>query len=146
MRNIQFCDTVLKVQLYEIIKAYKPKYKTFLVDEIMAANGHTVLRLPPYHPDLNPIELIWVDVKQWVGANNTCRTSDVKHLCEQRFEGTGEDKWISVCEHVEEVGKQYCEREGKTEERIESIIITDNGMSISSSDSESDELRVEYQN
>jgi transposase len=76
VRNIPFCDTMLKVQLYEIIKAYKLKYKTFLVDEIMAANGNMVLRLPPYHPDLNPIELIWVDVKQWVGAENTTfRTS-----------------------------------------------------------------------
>jgi transposase len=55
---------MLKVQLYEIIKAYKPKYKTFLVDEIMDATGHTVLRLPPYHPGLNRIELIWADVKQ----------------------------------------------------------------------------------
>jgi transposase len=61
---------MLKVQLYEMIKAYKPKYKTFLVDEIMIANGHTVLRLPPYHPDLNRIELIWADVKQWVGKKN----------------------------------------------------------------------------
>jgi transposase len=95
---------MLKVQLYEIIKAYKPKYKIFLVDEIMADNGHMVLRLPPYHPDLNPIELIWVDVKQWVGANNTTsRTNDVKHLCEQRFEETGEDKWISICGHVDKL-------------------------------------------
>jgi hypothetical protein len=40
---------MLKVQLYEIIKAYKPKYKTFLADEIMIANGYMVLRLLPYH-------------------------------------------------------------------------------------------------
>jgi hypothetical protein len=110
---------MLKVQLNEIIKAYKSKYKTFLVDEIMAAKGHTVLRLPPYHPDFNPIELIWVDVKQWVGANNkTSRTNNVKHLCEQRFKETGEDKWISVCEHADELEKQYCEQEGITEERM----------------------------
>jgi transposase len=141
VRNIPFCDNVSKEQLYEIIKAYKPKYKTFLVDEIMAANGHTVLRLPPYHPDLNPIELIWADVKQWVGANNTTeRTDDVKRLCEQRFEETGEDKWISVCEHVDELEKQYCEREGIIEERIESIIITHNRKnSCGSTDSELDE-------
>jgi hypothetical protein len=58
---------VLKEQLYEIIKAYKLKYKNFLADEIMTANGHTVLRLPPYHPDLNPIELIWADRIQHPG-------------------------------------------------------------------------------
>jgi hypothetical protein len=39
---------MIKVQLYEVIKAYKPKYKTFLVDEIMAANDHMALRLPPF--------------------------------------------------------------------------------------------------
>jgi hypothetical protein len=55
-------------------------------------------------------------VKQWVGENNkTSRTNDVKHLCEQRFKETGEDKWISVCEHVDELEKQYFEREEKTE-------------------------------
>jgi transposase len=65
VRNIPSCDTVLYIQLCEIIKkAYKPKYKSFLVFEITAANGHTVLRLPPYQPDLNLIELIWADVKQ----------------------------------------------------------------------------------
>jgi transposase len=90
---------MLKVQLYEIMKAYKLKYKTFQEAEFMAVNGHTVLRLLPYNSDLNPVELIWADVKQWVGANNTrFRTNDVKHLCEQRFEETGEDKCISFCE------------------------------------------------
>jgi transposase len=50
-----------------MIKTYKPKYKTFTVDELIAANGHTVLRLPPYHPGLNPIELIWADIIQHLG-------------------------------------------------------------------------------
>jgi hypothetical protein len=83
----------------------------------------------------------------YVHSSHTGPKNDVKHLCEQRFEETGEDKWISVCEHVDELEKQYCERKGITEERIESIIITDKGMSSSSSsnDSESDELRVGYQ-
>jgi transposase len=84
VRNIPFRDTLLKVQLYETIKAHKPKYKTFLVDEIMTVNVHTVLKLPPYHPDLNPIELIWADVKQWVGAKKKSRANDVKLLCEKR--------------------------------------------------------------
>jgi transposase len=35
----------------------------------MAAYGHAVLRLPPY-PDLSPIELIWAEFKQSVGAEN----------------------------------------------------------------------------
>jgi hypothetical protein len=57
-RNINFYTAVLKVQLYEILQAYKPKYKSFIVNETMAVNSHMVLRLLPHHADLNPVDLI----------------------------------------------------------------------------------------
>lgn len=82
----------------------------------MASSGHKVLRLPPYHSGLNPIELIRADVKQCVGADNTTfRISDFKHLCEQSFEETGADKWISFYECVEKLEKQCYEQEGAVE-------------------------------
>jgi transposase len=59
---------MLQIQLYGLIEAYKPRHKIFVIYNIMAAYGHAVLRLPPYHPDLNQIELVWADVKQSVGA------------------------------------------------------------------------------
>jgi transposase len=62
--NSPFCDPVSKAQLYEAIKSvHTHKNKTSLVDKIMAAKGQTVLKLPPYRPDLCPIELIRADVK-----------------------------------------------------------------------------------
>jgi hypothetical protein len=61
---------MLEVQLYEVIKGCGPKYKTFL-DEIMAYNGQTVLRPPPYHPYLNRTASVCAGVMRWVGANNT---------------------------------------------------------------------------
>jgi transposase len=54
---------MLKAQLYELIKLNKPKQKCYVIAQILAEEGHTVLRRPPYHPDINPIELIWADVK-----------------------------------------------------------------------------------
>ena len=41
-----------------IIKSNRiaPKYA---VDEMAKASGHEVVRLPPYHCELNPIELAW---------------------------------------------------------------------------------------
>ena len=32
--------------------------KTYIVDEVATSYGHEVLRLPPYHCVLNPIELV----------------------------------------------------------------------------------------
>jgi hypothetical protein len=62
-RNIPFCDNMVKDKLYDLIKLNKPKHKCYVIDQISADKGHTVLRLQPYHPDLYIIEFIWAGVK-----------------------------------------------------------------------------------
>lgn len=59
-----------KPELYTLIKAHRPP-PNFLLDDLLEEHGHKVLRLPPYHPELNPIEKIWATVKNWVGQHNT---------------------------------------------------------------------------
>jgi hypothetical protein len=96
-----------------------------------------VLRLPPYHPDLNPIELIWENVKQWVASKNTTfKIKDVEQLCRQRFEEIWQEEWENICQHVEKLEQLYYEQEGIIEDNIERIIIEDNG--VDSSDKSSD--------
>jgi len=60
--NINFNNKAKQPELYEIVKLNKepPVYK---VDEFLKRKGHEVLRLQPYHCELNPIELIWGDLK-----------------------------------------------------------------------------------
>jgi hypothetical protein len=145
-RSIHLYNSVLKVQLYEIMRAYIPKYKSFIVDEIMAVNSHMVLRILPCHADLKPVALIWADVKQWLRVDNTTfHINDIKHICEQGFKETWANEWFSVCEHVDKIEKQYYDEEGVMENMIETIIITDSGMSSSSSfvDSECNECQGE---
>lgn len=55
-RHIAFNHKHTKAELYEIIKFRKDGEKQFKVDSLFSEHGHTVLRLPPYHPELNPIE------------------------------------------------------------------------------------------
>ena len=42
---------------------FTPKYA---VDETTKAAGHEVVHLPPYHCELNPIELAWSQVKRYI--------------------------------------------------------------------------------
>jgi hypothetical protein len=56
--------------LYSLIKLRKSRFKTFKIDALLAEHGHSVLRLPPYHPDLNPIELLWESNKEYVARKN----------------------------------------------------------------------------
>lgn len=64
--GISYCESMLKPQLYSLIKLKKPQLKMYKIDAVLAQHGHSVLRLPPYHPDLNPIELIWATVKDYI--------------------------------------------------------------------------------
>ena len=83
--NINFNNKAKKPELYGIVKLNKgpPIYK---VDEFLKRKGHEVLRLPPYHCELNPIELIWGDLKGFVGReNSTFKAEDVKALIKKGF-------------------------------------------------------------
>lgn len=40
--------------------------KKYAVDEMVASYGHVLLRLPPYHCVLNPIKMVWSQIKRKV--------------------------------------------------------------------------------
>jgi hypothetical protein len=58
VNNVPLHEGMPKIQVYDLIKAHKPLHKNVVMDNIMAAYIHVVLRVSPYHPDLNPIELV----------------------------------------------------------------------------------------
>jgi hypothetical protein len=57
-RVIPFSDRICKPELYSLIKLRKPQFKTFRIDALHVEHGHSIFCLPPYHPDLNPTELM----------------------------------------------------------------------------------------
>ncbi|CAH4033034.1 unnamed protein product [Pieris brassicae] len=63
-------ESLLKVELLKILKR-KKQPKRYVIDEMAAEHGHTVVRIPPYHCQYNAVELIWVQVKGHAARNNT---------------------------------------------------------------------------
>ncbi len=111
--NIPCNSSMTKVELYDLVKTHRPaippKYK---LDELLESHGHTVLRLPPYHPELNPIEKIWANVKNFVASHNTTfQLDDVEKLARQRFEQLGAETWKPICDHVKEVEQKMMSHE-----------------------------------
>ena len=51
-------------------KKYRKDKTSKVTDNIAKKYGHEVIRLPPYHCDLNAIELIWADEKNCVAREN----------------------------------------------------------------------------
>ena len=60
---------MLRVQLLELARANRPP-PSYSIDQLIREHGHEVLRLPPYHPDFNAIELIWAQLKSLVRQRN----------------------------------------------------------------------------
>ncbi|XP_042150266.1 uncharacterized protein LOC121838232 [Ixodes scapularis] len=58
-KNLYWTATMKKKKdLLSIVATVKDRYTKYKVDVMATDAGHTVLRLPPYHCELNPIELI----------------------------------------------------------------------------------------
>ena len=45
-------------ELLELVVPFKDKYEARLIDEFAKKAGHEVLQTPPYHCELDPIELV----------------------------------------------------------------------------------------
>ena len=66
--NIPLSEDCLKAEMIEVLNKIAPT-PTYAIDEIAEKYGHQVLRTPPYHPELQPIETCWAVVKNAVAKN-----------------------------------------------------------------------------
>ena len=83
--EIKYEKDSLKAELIDILNKQAPQ-PIFEIDEIAKEHGHSILRTPPYHPELQPIEICWGVVKNHIARN--CDFS-MKNLIEQLDVGFG---------------------------------------------------------
>lgn len=88
-------------ELLDIVKQIKPRYDKYLIDELVKTHNRKMLRLPPYHCELNPIELAWAAVKGHVKRNNTTyKLCDVKTLLMEGIEKVDDSMWKNFIRHT----------------------------------------------
>ena len=131
-KGIPLDPSSIKSELYAIISQHKCK-TTYKSDIIAELQGHTVLRLPVAHCELNPIELVWAQVKGYAARNNkTFRMSEIKQLCSDGMAEVTAERWKSCVDYVIKVENEYWEKACLREEEQEFVISVGND----SSDSE----------
>lgn len=88
-----------KTKLVEKLREIRPQYLQYKIDGLLKQHGHDILRLPPYHPNLNPIEEIWGIKKRRVAAENVIqKRSAVAELIKVHFEDPSMELWKACCE------------------------------------------------
>ncbi|XP_050064650.1 uncharacterized protein LOC126553545 [Aphis gossypii] len=124
-KNVDFSPQERLSELRERVKKLIPKYKRYELDEIALQMGHEVIRLPPYHCQYNPIELIWAQVKAEVAKNNnTFKMADVEKLAHAAIDAVTQNDWKKCVEHAEKIQNEDNEKEILRDISLEPIIIT----------------------
>ena len=67
-------EELTKKDLITMAIPLAPAQKVHSLDKLFQEAGIKVLRLPPYHPELNPIELQWAFCKPFVERNRLYST------------------------------------------------------------------------
>ncbi|XP_077285551.1 uncharacterized protein LOC143910829 [Arctopsyche grandis] len=139
-RQIPFSDSFLKPQLYELIRSFKPRKKLYKVDDILNACSFATLRLPPSHPELNPIENIWSIIKEYIADKKFKMTLEtLSWAVQEKTLIVNEDQqiWLDAFRQVDDNEKFFVE--------IDSILdkLSDNVINLESSDDENSETSDE---
>ncbi|XP_030757761.1 uncharacterized protein LOC115883532 [Sitophilus oryzae] len=105
-KGIQSPPLAMKDQVWNIVKqnVAPKKYK---LDELANEKGHRVLRLPPYHCQYNPIEMVWSECKRYYDAKISAIhpvTSDaVLGLWKEALKKVTPEKWKNYIRHTNSI-------------------------------------------
>ncbi|XP_039746712.1 uncharacterized protein LOC120624314 [Pararge aegeria] len=106
-------------------------------DQILAEANHSILRLPPYHPDLNPIEMAWATSKQYVASKNVkWNLQECTKLIKEKVSLMGAQEWGKICKKVKDIEEEYVKSDHVVDLLTEQFIIR---VDDSSEDDDSDD-------
>ena len=98
---------MIKFRLLDIVNEIRPRHDKYVIDEeALKENKHV---LPPYHCELNAIELAWSVVKNHVKQNNTSfKLNDVQKLLNEGVQKVTSEMWVNFVSYtIKEEHKLY---------------------------------------
>jgi hypothetical protein len=99
------------------------------VKEIAERHGHKVLFTPPYHSDLQPIELLWAYVKGNIGRQYSFDTTfeDVRARLIEEFEALRAKSQLvyKIINHVDKALAVYCKADEEATETVSINVAAD---------------------
>lgn len=110
--NIPWTKDMLKAELFDLCSrlATKPE---FLIDNIAREYGHSILRTPPYHPELQPIETCWAIIKRHIAQHNDFTMKKVWMLLDEGFEKVKSDTCQKLIQKVRLQEDTYWEEDSE---------------------------------
>lgn len=106
-QNKIYCrEDCLKPELVEVLKKFVPE-PTFAIDEIARKEGHEVIRTPPYHPELQPIETCWGVVKNHISRNCCFTMNNLIDQLDNGFNKVTSKTCSNIISKVKKIEDEY---------------------------------------
>lgn len=89
-------------------------------------HGHEVLRLPPYHCQLNPKELIWAQIKEDIRKNNSNSNQKLKiveGLTKKAIDKVTAENWQKCMENTRKKEEEFRRNDIVVNHMIEKFVI-----------------------
>jgi transposase len=102
----------LKPELIEILAKIAPE-PTYVIDEIARENGHKVIRTPPYHPELQPIEICWGVLKNEVARNCNFTMENLELQLQNAFKKVTSETCSKIIKQIRAVEDKFWEDDTK---------------------------------
>ena len=99
-------DDCLKPELVEILKKLAPE-PLYAICEIARSHGHEVIRTPPYHPELQPIETCWGVVKNHVARNCNFTMNNLIEQLDSGFEKVTAETCAKIIAKVRKIEDEF---------------------------------------
>jgi len=124
-KNFSYSPLETLIELKIKVKNTMPREKSYHLDEVALKRGHEVIRLPPYHCQYNPIQLIWAQLKNQVSKkNNTFKMVDIERLTHEALDSVTVHDWEKCVRHAESLQTKDYEKEVHRDVILEPIILT----------------------
>lgn len=113
--NKLYCSPdCLRAELVEVLKKFAPE-PTYAIDEIAKQHGHEVVRTPPYHPELQPIEICWGVLKNEIARHCDFTMRSLETQLESAFDKVTENTCRKIIKRVRKVEDRFWDEDAKLE-------------------------------
>ena len=102
----------LKEELVVILKKIGP-LPIYAVNEIAKKHDHEVIRTPPYHPELQPIEICWGIVKNHIARHCDFTLSNLRGQLEEGFVKVKPSTCVKIIREIREKEDEFWNGDAK---------------------------------
>ena len=104
--DVSYNKDSLKAELIDILEklSLDPIYS---LDELAKQEGHLVIRTPPYHPELQPIEICWGVLKNYVARNCDFTMDNLHRQLENSFKKVTNETCQKVIQKIRVVEDKF---------------------------------------